>query len=504
MAAARARRELLQELQKERAVGFAAHLFGEPRLERFLQGNEGSVAEAAAHFRRMLAWREEAKMVERRPMVEGKSWGPDAVPGLRRLLDIMACDVEGYTEEGELIWMQCDGLARLSRLGEISDDDLYSTFFLMAELRQDHLDRLSAERGSLARVVQIRDLSGFSVTGLLRDRTIMARLREVLRVANLAYPETVSRIILLNLPAGFNLLWAALQPLLNARVRKKFRFLSSEDPVAELAALAGNRSLQALARARHRALGISDTQSVGLEICAGMSEYACQRMESGDSVQWGFEVSPKAGSSGLQFSVVFFADADCSQPKHVRTAVAAKDGAVGTYCTAEPGLLWLTWSNPGAFSRTRRIERLRLVLQPAQLAQAAIRGRGSATIISAGAASSAPGGLRRSTEQQRAQLRGCGCFDILSLPGRPSSSELSSRSSRSRTTMASPTPSASLSSSPSPAQAWSSRGSSGVPPSAEKPGSRTLQIATAMLLALALTVRFFQIFQEQITDAVRL
>jgi len=56
----------------------------------------------------------------------------------------------------------------------------------------------------------------------------MGRLKAVLSVVNLAYPENVSMLMLMNLPAGFHLLWAALQPIFNERIKRKFRFLGKD------------------------------------------------------------------------------------------------------------------------------------------------------------------------------------------------------------------------------------------------------------------------------------
>ncbi|CAE8611106.1 unnamed protein product [Polarella glacialis] len=150
-----ARQQLLAELAEERAQsGVAgAYLFGAPRLARFLQGNNCSVDEAAAHFRRMLQWRTLEGMEQRRLVVDGKPWSPDSVPGLRELFGFMFVrnewvNASSWAPDGHLIWIQRDGRAQLDKIMEV------------------------------------------------RDGMLMGRMAKILKLVNVAYPESMHKLIL--------------------------------------------------------------------------------------------------------------------------------------------------------------------------------------------------------------------------------------------------------------------------------------------------------------------
>lgn len=515
--AAQGRSALLQELALEREAGTPEHLFGAPRLERFLQGNEGSVTDAAAHFRKMLHWRSEANVAEMRKQVVGKPWSPDSVPGLRNLLRTLAADVESHTLEGDLIWVQCDGLARLDRLMEVTDKELFTIMTLMCELRQDHLDNLSEKSGRLVKGVQIRDLAGFSVAGLLKDRAIMGRLQTVLKMVNLAYPESMRKLVIINLPAGFNLLWAALQPLMNARIRSKFCFLSKDNYVPELAELAGSRALEALARARRGAApaASADAAAAGkpageIQVPAGLAEYACHRMDAGQTVTWSYHVSPAGTSGGLRFTVLFICDSWTPPSREVSAASTATGSVRGSYKAEAHGLLWLMWTNPGTWARTKTVEGLRLELRDPAAASPVRRARGGAL--------SFPGGERWRLDKPRSGHRDCGCLGFLHLiaPGVDGGSSRASnadvgQADRAGADLPPPSSEGARQDETRAAEERSRR----EPPllldkqskSEGKVGAaRTewglLQTVAGLLFALSVLSQLFEIFQRQITEAM--
>ena len=138
------RERLLQELSREHqelTQSGLLHLLQASRLTRFLQGNMGSVEEAAAHFRRMLDWYKEAwweafvavgrssrwlfrsfwkafeviewpsegskraheaEMESKRLLIEGKEWSVDSVEGGRELFRMMCIDASKTTQDGTM------------------------------------------------------------------------------------------------------------------------------------------------------------------------------------------------------------------------------------------------------------------------------------------------------------------------------------------------------------------------------------------------------------------
>merc|ERR1719343_1976921 len=173
---------------------------------------------------------------------------------------------------------------------------------MMCELRQDHLDQISERTGRLARTMQVRDLAGMSIQNVLKNRVVMARLRKVLSTVNTAFPECVNKIVLMNVPSGFNLLWAALRPLINARIAEKVKFCDGAAYLQEVRDLLGIPGLEALVRARHQAPD-GTIPAEGLEVIPGGKEYLCQRLTAGQEARWNFEVPRDTGA--LQFKVDF-------------------------------------------------------------------------------------------------------------------------------------------------------------------------------------------------------
>lgn len=91
---------------------------------------------------------------------------------------------------------------------------------LICELRELHLDQRSERKGRLEKFLQIRDLTGLNISAVVRNRAVMKRLADVFKIISTAYPETLSKMIIVNPPAGFNMLWMAIQPMLNQRIKQ--------------------------------------------------------------------------------------------------------------------------------------------------------------------------------------------------------------------------------------------------------------------------------------------
>jgi hypothetical protein len=109
-------------------------------------------------------------------------------------------------------------------------------------------------------------------------------------------------------------------------------------------------------------------------VVAGASEYACRRMECGDFAEWSFGIDASGGNAGLTFTVRFFAESS-SGASTVCSTRQISSRTTGSHRAGEAGLLWLEWSNPGTWSRTKKVYDLRLGL-PSERARAR-RDRGS-------------------------------------------------------------------------------------------------------------------------------
>eukprot|EP00913_Durusdinium_trenchii_P029667 g27806.t1 len=180
----------------------------------FLQANKGSVEEAAAHFRRMLAWYREADIGKTCFDVEGKEWSADFVEGGRELLHMMCIDVCMQAADGTMLWVHRDGLIQFDEIMGLPDEDrkdLYSYTFvkdfilrmcLLCESMQIYLDHRSEETGRLVKMIQVRDLKGFNITEVLWNPAAMKRFVDAAAILETAYPETLAQMIIVNPPSG--------------------------------------------------------------------------------------------------------------------------------------------------------------------------------------------------------------------------------------------------------------------------------------------------------------
>lgn len=375
---------LLRELAPERQVA-PAHLFEWPRLHRFILGNDHSITEAAAQYRKMLLWREEVGMERRREHILGKPWHPDSVPGMASLLRTMCVTAGTHLDDRSLLWLQFDGRVQLGEIRTKSEAELFDTAYLMVELRQEHLDKLSMDEGRLIRTVQVRDLRGLSIPNLIRDRALMAKLRKIMSVFPTAFPETISHVVILNVPPGFNLLWSIISSFFKPRMKRKLRVLGG-DFLEELAPLLGTRGLEALVNTWR--LGSS---SGVVEVKAEAKEYACLRLECGEVGEWSFTVG---AASGLCFDISFVSEE--RQVREVQARAACKAGEVrGSYPASAAGLLWLAWSNNSGWTTkaaTQTIVDLRLAVRRDALPST--------------------GGRSHSSSRQPRPVE-CGCFGFL-------------------------------------------------------------------------------------------
>lgn len=354
------RQRLLAELQAERQElqEDGLHLFETARLTRFLQGNNGSAEEAANHFRRMLEWYRKADMNKKRLVLEGQAWNVDCVEGGRKLFEMMCIDATRQSPDGTMLWIQRDGLVQIDEIMAVTDEDLVHRMSLICELREMHLDRCSEESQRLVKFVQVRDLTGLNISAVVRNRAVMKRLADVFKIISTAYPETLSKMIIVNPPAGFNMLWMAVQPMLNQRIKQKFVFIPDgpfEFP-QKLAAMTGTSALQALAD-----LGERDAS---MDWPPGRSSFQYRVLSPGCKAQWSFEVQPPG--CYLQLQVIFFEEVEDGRPSPVTHEVFPMQGVTGAvsgHCgpLGVSGLLWFTWSND-SWTSTMKIADLKITV----------------------------------------------------------------------------------------------------------------------------------------------
>ncbi|CAK9046039.1 unnamed protein product [Durusdinium trenchii] len=326
---------------------------------RFLQANKGSVEEAAAHFRRMLAWYREADIGKTCFDVEGKEWSADFVEGGRELLHMMCIDVCMQAADGTMLWVHRDGLIQFDEIMGLPDEDFILRMCLLCESMQIYLDHRSEETGRLVKMIQVRDLKGFNITEVLWNPAAMKRFVDAAAILETAYPETLAQMIIVNPPSGFNLLWMAMQPMLSQRMREKIKekFLLISDGVFQfpqlLAVITGTAALK----------GLTDSGSNGVGLgtfSPGQSRFRYRVLPPGGQAQWSFQIGP-GGSLQLQVIIFEFEDGRSSPVIHQVFPMQAVSGAVSGHCgpLGLSGLLWFTWYND-SWTSTMQVKDLKI------------------------------------------------------------------------------------------------------------------------------------------------
>merc|ERR1719336_2365124 len=182
----------------------------------------------------------------------------------------------------------------------------------------------------------------------------------------MAYPETISTVVILNVPAAFNMLWAIISPKFHPRMRRKINLFGS-DWLTEFARGVGTTGLEVAVRAWHG--GPCDYD---IEMKSGAHENRCCRLAAGEAAEWSFTIAADGAKGGLHFSV-YFIDDGSSTVSNVQ-APDVKEGAVrGHYQADASGLLWLAWSNPSGWAvraATCRVVGLQLGARAPTAAQA--------------------------------------------------------------------------------------------------------------------------------------
>lgn len=338
--------ELTAELERERAaLGDAgAFLFRKSRLHRFLQGNDGFVEAAAAQFRTMLRHREEAGLEGLRAAIEGKPWAPESAPVVSRFCSTMCGDIWQSTPEGDILMVTCDGRVSWDDVAAMEDGEIYTADNTMMELRQESLDARSEEQHRIAKVVQVRDLSGLGLASLVSNATMMHRLKTIVSASLTSYPETLRTVIILNAPSTFGTVWSIVSPLLDERVQAKVKFLELES-VQDIIDVAGLAAVEILGRLRGR----SALESI--DIVAGDIAYGCYSLKAGQALDWTFTVV----DMDIEFSLVFFPRSPGSASKPVVAAARVCGSQSGQYVADDAGFLWATWSNQHSWINPKTI-----------------------------------------------------------------------------------------------------------------------------------------------------
>ena len=155
----------------------------------------------------------------------------------------------GFSREGHLVQMEVSGQIRVPMLvNEIGVERFMRTWFAMLERRHEVLAEESVARGHVAKVVQIRDVSGVGAHMLNHDTRLV--LKSLVAAAQDNFPESMAKIVFVNTPTFFQIIMTLIRPLLHKRTLDKFLVLGSEWR-HELFQLIDTSALKSFVRMQH-------------------------------------------------------------------------------------------------------------------------------------------------------------------------------------------------------------------------------------------------------------
>ena len=210
---------------------------------RFLRGH-GGIEKAIEKMRLALRYRTELAATEPFASMRAATAGATAIdlnvlPYADEVLQNLPLRaVEGSTVEGLPV---CLSVTRLFKFGALTDgtlDDAHLDAFLRAMIEQRAIvcHTLSVAQRRLVKCVDLRDLTGISVSEILTSgRPFIAKLGKIISVIQDFYPELIHKAFIFNASPAFSQLFALVSPMLNARMQAKVQVFALGGSFEQLA-----------------------------------------------------------------------------------------------------------------------------------------------------------------------------------------------------------------------------------------------------------------------------
>ncbi len=368
---------LAEELATEPWASFP-ELVGDIRLLRFLRGH-GTAAAATSAFKAHLAWRQEFGVdAIREAVVEKKmelNW--DHYPRGSEVYRFFPMQINGgISRDGHIVQMDNTGMIQPEGIlgeGGIGIDAFNHAFIHMLEVRNKLQDDRSRAEGRMVRIVQVRDMEQVGM-GMLSSGN-MAMAKQVVKLSQENYPESMAKIIFVNAGAVFTAIMATMRGVLAAKTMEKIVSMNT-DPETQLLEYVGIDALQRLCRlsgeGREKIAGHPSVSGGGgeLSVPARWHADACVAVQPGQTARWSW--------STVKYDVGFHADVLSDSVatgwEAVPTGVSESGKAIaagdlvgegvridGSYAATEPVVLRLRWDNAHAWTTSKTVN-YRLVI----------------------------------------------------------------------------------------------------------------------------------------------
>lgn len=208
------------------------------------------------------------------------------------------------------------------------------------------LHNLSVQQGRMVKVTEIRDLSNFAISDLLRNgRPIIARIKQFLGTVQDFYPEVIHKIFIFNAPSSFSTLFSLISSLLNERMRSKIQVFPIGTPVPEL-----TKHFKARAIWSWLSQGAASVDFSRAKLERGEQESLVKWLKKGETARWNVELLE---GPDLLFRRAFLLETANSGgggvAANAEETVKAGSSSKGTYTADGDGCLWLCIDNSAAW-----------------------------------------------------------------------------------------------------------------------------------------------------------
>lgn len=378
------------------------HITSDIFMTRLLRGNNGSVQESAAWYRRMLVMREEYKLddmhrkgvAENVPLVHAAM--PHADECLKHMTTVFGDDYVSPT--GHLIHFDAFGDMRVKELfNETGKEKWAEMSRFTIERRCAVLDKMSAEQGRIVKVVRILDVDGFTLSGF--GDWYKPYKKDVEPCMKDACIEVVHLIFILNFPLWGQRIFNIMAKGFPERILKRIRVLGSDyiQDKEFTQEVGGAVITRCMAQRTGRGDASGDDgnpEGRGKIILAGKIMERVLEVKAGQRVVYTFSVGTAAEAgdasrgmlgmaldmaagedTSMTFSAAFWPDpsndAEAAMTPEERSRTVAAPHAVdaaageqsGTAVADKSGVVILRWSNADNYVRAKVLSSFKIVTE---------------------------------------------------------------------------------------------------------------------------------------------
>lgn len=269
--------------------------------------------------------------------------------------------------------MQLDNMGMIQPegiLGEggIGMDAFNHAFIHMLEVRSKLQDDRSRAEGRMVRVVQVRDMEQVGMAMLSRGNMAMAK--QIVKLSQENYPESMAKIIFVNAGSVMQAIMAAMRGVLAARTMERIVSLNT-DPETQLLEHVDISTMQRLCRmsgeGRERVAGHPSVVGGGgeLTVPARWHADACVALHAGQTARWswsvvkydvGFHTDVLSDNAAAGWQAVPIGVSESGEAVAAGQLTGEGVRVSGSYAATEAAVLRLRWDNAHAWTTSKTIK----------------------------------------------------------------------------------------------------------------------------------------------------